>query len=301
MATKLMEYTDNTDNDDIPVGRILSRREVLALLGVAGASLVAGCATGGLAPASSGTVPPTPAAEATVAATVETVALPTCVVRPEMTEGPYFVDEQLNRSDIRTEPSDGSVKEGVPLALAFRVSQVTSDGCTPLAGATVDVWHCDALGIYSGVSDNALGVDTTGQKFLRGYQVTDENGSAQFMTIFPGWYTGRTVHIHFKVRTTTPANESYEFTSQLYIDDALTDQVFTQEPYAAKGERDTTNATDMHFANGGDQLLLALTEADEGFSATFDIALDLSDADTGAADSFQQGGGGPSGARQPGG
>jgi len=290
-------------NDDQPVGRVLSRREALALMGAAGAAVLAACA-----PGQSGTGQPTgeptqapssvptlsPSSLPTPASAVATaVTSPSCVVRPEMTEGPYFVDEQLNRSDIRSEPSDGSVKEGVPLALAFNVSQVTGDGCAPLAGATVDVWHCDAQGIYSGVSDQALGFDTVGQKFLRGYQVTDENGIARFSTIFPGWYTGRTVHIHFKIRTTSSSNQSYEFTSQLYVDDALTDQVHAQEPYAGKGRRDTTNDTDMHYQNGGDQMLLALTGANGGYTATFDIGLDLSDTDTGQPDSFQQPGGGP--------
>ena|SRR5688572_5877923 len=159
----------------------------------------------------------------------------------------------------------------------------------------VDVWHCDAEGIYSGVTDTAVGFDTTGTQFLRGYQVTGEDGVAAFTTIYPGWYTGRTVHIHFKIRTTGSDGQAYEFTSQLYFDDALSDQVFAQEPYSAKGQRDQLNATDGIFQ---EETLLSPVGAEAGgYNATFAIALDLSDADTGAAD----GGGGPGGGPPPGG
>jgi protocatechuate 3,4-dioxygenase beta subunit len=212
-----------------------------------------------------------------------------------MTEGPYFVDEQLERSDIRVEPSDNSIKEGAPLALTFAVTQISNSSCTPLAGAMVDIWHCDALGSYSGVSDP--GFDTSGQKWLRGYQISDESGKAEFLTIYPGWYSGRAVHIHFKIRTTGTDGQNYEFTSQLFFDETLTDQVHSQEPYAAKGERDTLNSTDNIYQNGSDQLLLNLTQANDGYSTQFDIALDLSDSEVGAADGGGQGGpgGGPGG------
>jgi protocatechuate 3,4-dioxygenase beta subunit len=177
--------------------------------------------------------------------------------------------------------------------LAFNVTQVGAT-CAPLAGATVDVWHCDALGVYSGVTDNALGFDTVGLQFLRGYQVTDARGSVQFQTIVPGWYQGRTVHIHFKIRTPAPTGSTYEFTSQLFLDDALVDMILAQAPYSAKGSaRDTTNATDMHFASGGEQLLLSPTQARQGLEAMFAIGLDLSDAATGQSDHFSMGGGGP--------
>ena len=210
--------------------------------------------------------------------TSATASQPACVVRPEETEGPYFVDEKLNRSDIRSDPSDNSVKEGVPLQLAFLVSQV-SNGCTPLAGAQVDVWHCDALGVYSDTTDPSW--NTVGQKFLRGYQVTDAKGGAQFTTIYPGWYQGRTVHIHFKIRTTSTSGQSYEFTSQLFFDDTITDQVHTQQPYATKGQRTLRNDGDNIYQNGGSQLMLPLTKSGQGYSSTFNIGLDLSDTKTG--------------------
>jgi protocatechuate 3,4-dioxygenase beta subunit len=102
--------------------------------------------------------------------------------------------------------------------------------------------------------------------------VTDSNGNAQFTTIYPGWYPGRTVHIHFKIRTGSDVGQSYEFTSQLYFDDAVTDQVQAQAPYASKGRRQK-NANDGIFQNGGDQLLLVLTKNNQGYTATFNIGL----------------------------
>lgn len=298
------------DNDDRQVGRVLTRREVLALLGTAGVTMLVGCGpsqSGSAAPTSAAgqagaggaTAAPglnaeaatavataaaqtqagaTAAAPASTAATTQSAGTaagttPACVVRPEQTLGPYFVDEKLNRSDVRSDPSDGTVKEGLPLQLTFHVSQVSSSGCAPLSGATVDIWHCDALGVYSDVSDPSF--STVGKKFLRGYQTTDANGTAQFTTIYPGWYQGRTVHIHFRVRTDATSGKSYDFTSQLYFDDAISDKVHAQAPYASKGQRTLKNTGDGIFRNGGDQLLLTLAETNQGYAATFDIGLQM--------------------------
>src|SRR4028118_265283 len=200
----------------IPVVSMLNRREVLGFLGGTAAVSLVGCLRGQSASVETGTS--TQAVTRTAIATT-----PTCVVRPQQTEGPYFVDEKLNRSDIRSDPSDGSVKQGIPLRLVFHVSQIDGSSCTPLTGAAVDLWHCDALGVYSDVTDPSF--STVGKKFLRGYQVTDANGTVEFVTIYPGWYPGRTVHIHFKIRTDSASQRGYEFTSQLYFADALTDQV----------------------------------------------------------------------------
>jgi protocatechuate 3,4-dioxygenase beta subunit len=200
-------------------------------------------------------------------------AMPACVVRPEQTEGPYFVDENLNRSDIRIDPSDKSIKPGVPLRLQFHVSRVAAGACAPLAGAIVDIWHCDALGVYSDVRD--AGFDTRGKKFLRGYQQTDANGSAEFRTIYPGWYEGRAVHIHFKIRGPQAAR-AQDFTSQLYFDEAVTDQVLKQPPYSGKGGgRRTMNDADSIFRRGGKQLLLTPTKNAQGYTAEFEIGLQL--------------------------
>jgi protocatechuate 3,4-dioxygenase beta subunit len=288
------------EDDDRPVGRLLTRREVLAgLLAGAGAVVLAGCdplgqaLSGPVTPvaaptATSGTAaaPATATTAATAAATATTAeaaatatpeatlaaTLPSCVVRPEMTEGPYFVDEKLNRADVRSDPSDGSVREGVPLRLTFLVSQIGASACTPLAGAMVDIWHCDAAGVYSDATDR--GFSTKGKKFLRGYQVTDNKGVAGFTTIYPGWYAGRAVHIHFKIRTIAGATTTHEFTSQLFFDDTLSDTVFTQAPYAGRGQRTTRNANDGIYRSGGDQLLLQVRpDGSGGYAATFDIGL----------------------------
>jgi protocatechuate 3,4-dioxygenase beta subunit len=194
-----------------------------------------------------------------------------CVARPQQTEGPYFLDEKINRSDIRIDLSDNSVKKGVPLHLVFLISQMEGNTCTPLEGASVDLWQCDALGAYSDLQDiNGL-YDTRGQKFLRGYQVTDTSGKAEFMTIYPGWYPGRAVHIHFKIRT----EPGYEFTSQLYFDDSITDQVHAQAPYATKGQRTLRNEEDSVFQRGGKDLILQLAKEATGYRGIFDIGLQL--------------------------
>jgi protocatechuate 3,4-dioxygenase beta subunit len=189
-------------------------------------------------------------------------------VRPAQTEGPFFVDNRLNRSDIRSDAAGGVVKAGVPLQLAFHVSQLAGSTCAPLAGAQVDVWHCDALGAYSDTRDGRG--NTEGQTFLRGYQVTDDAGLARFTTIYPGWYQGRAVHVHFKVRT----QAAMEFTSQIYFDDAVTDRIATQAPYAGRpGARRVRNDDDGPFRGGGRQLLLPVTPRGDGYAGTFALAL----------------------------
>jgi protocatechuate 3,4-dioxygenase beta subunit len=242
-------------SDHVHGRRFMTRRAALAVLAGGGVTLLAGGYTPRSAPAQAA-----PMGGA-------------CIVRPQQIEGPYFVDERLQRSDIRSDPADGTVQPGVPLQVAFTVSRIRGNTCTPLAGAQVDVWQCNAVGVYSDVTDP--GFRTKGNKFLRGYQVTDPTGAAQFVTIYPGWYPGRTVHIHFKIRTTPTAPRGSAFTSQVYFDDALTDRVHTQAPYASKGPRTVRNADDGIFARGGDKLRLPLTEHGEGYAGTFAIGLKL--------------------------
>jgi protocatechuate 3,4-dioxygenase beta subunit len=262
--------TGDADDDDRQIGRILSRREVFALVGGVGMAAAARAAvfgSGRLGPSAAAPVP-----------AVAAQAL-SWVVRPEVTEGPYYVAEDLVRSDIRSDPGTGTVKEGTPLTLTFNVSEVSGTACSPLEGATVEVWHCDAAGLYSDVADP--GFNTKGQQFLRGAQVTDANGTATFTTIYPGWYRGRAVHIHFKIRP----NANTVFTSQLFFDDALSNQVFAQAPYASKGRPDTPNSRDGIYQ---EQLLLTVTPAEEGYAATFPIGVDLASLGAG-----QSSGGGP--------
>jgi protocatechuate 3,4-dioxygenase beta subunit len=239
-------------DEDRSSGPLLSRREIVAFLGATG---MAWLMIGSLNPRQA----------------VAGALGPSCVVRPEQTEGPYFVDERLHRSDIRSDPTDGRVSPGTPLALTLLVSRLNAGDCQPLAGAQVDIWHCDALGVYSDVQDPDF--TTIGQKFLRGYQVTDARGEARFVTVYPGWYPGRTVHIHFKIRTAPVAKRSFEFTSQLYFDDELTDRVHAAPPYAAKGPRIARNQHDWIFRRGGDRLMLDTTSTADGYAATFPIGL----------------------------
>lgn len=229
------------------------RRELVRLLGTFAAAGMIGC-SGARAASESPTSPSSPGTS--------------CVVRPQQTEGPFFVEENLNRSDLRTDPVTGAARAGVPLRIAFRVSRTSAGICGPLVGAVVDVWQCDAFGVYSDVAG------TAGTKFLRGFQVTDEAGAAQFSTIYPGWYSGRAVHVHFKIRT-QGAVSRVEFTSQLYFDESVTDAVHSQPPYNSRGQRDTTNARDGVFAQGGSQLLLPVRPEGTGYAGTFDIALQV--------------------------
>jgi protocatechuate 3,4-dioxygenase beta subunit len=236
-----------------PLGRVLTRREALALLGASGVALLAGARS--------------------LRAQAAGALQPSCVARPQQTEGPFFVDEALNRSDIRSDPKTGEVKPGVPLRLAFRVSRLSGTTCAPLAGAQVDIWHSDVDGRYSDARGFGFSSSTKGQQFLRGYQLTDAEGGAQFVTIYPGWYGGRAVHVHFKIRTLDASGRRYDFTSQLYFDDAFNARIFALEPYAGHRGRWLANADDGIFREGGRELLLAPQSEGQGYAASFDIAL----------------------------
>lgn len=267
------------DNDDARSGRLLTRRELVELLGAAGAAALLAYGSGQRS-AFAHAMTRGGRRDAAAFARLANLA---CVVRPELTEGPYFVDKQLDRSDIRAEPSSGELSRGVPLDLAINVSSVGGSACAPLAGAVVDVWQCDAAGVYSGVEDRMIGFNTLGKSFLRGFQRTDSGGLARFTTVYPGWYPGRAVHIHFKIRTTAAGNTTWEFTSQFFFDDAISDQLFLAAPYNKPGRRDTRNGNDGIYRQGGSQLLLAPTGTKDGLRAAFNIGLDLADAAVGRA------------------
>lgn len=264
------------DNDDIPKGRIFTRREALTLFGGAGLAFLtaAGCGGGSTgvsvptaAPTTGGTASPTATANPSATA----VSNLTCIARPELTEGPYFVDEKLLRSDIRTDTHTGAVESGVPLTLTFNVSQLVGSACSFLPGALVDVWHANALGKYSDIASEG----TSGVNFLRGYQLTSSSGVAKFTTIFPGWYQGRAVHIHFMVRVTI-AGAAHEFTSQLFFNDAQTTSIFAASPYNTRGTRTTFNSNDGIYSQSGGQTLMTLSGSNSaGYAGTFNLALDV--------------------------
>jgi protocatechuate 3,4-dioxygenase beta subunit len=196
-------------------------------------------------------------------------AATSCVLTPAKTEGPYFVDEKLNRSDIRTDPTDGTAQAGIPLSLTMVVVGAAGD-CAPVAGAAVDIWHANAAGKYSDVSSEG----TSGRKYLRGVQVTDVAGQAKFTTIYPGWYAGRAVHVHFKVRLFDGTSKTYEFTSQLFFDPTTTNTVYATSAYSSRGTPNTPNSADTIYGSDGSKLVVALTpDGNGGYAGTFVIGL----------------------------
>ncbi|MDP2248526.1 MAG: twin-arginine translocation pathway signal protein [Nitrosomonadales bacterium] len=211
-----------------------------------------------------------------------------CVARPEQTEGPFYFDTQLERADIRSEPATGETKEGIPFVLNIQVSALDGLACVPLADAIVDIWHCDANGIYSSVKpDRMQSADTADLKFLRGYQKTNSNGDVSFLTIFPGWYDGRTAHIHFKIRTTLPDQSTYEFTSQIYFEDTFSQRMYTNGVYIRdRAQRVTNRNDDIFIQDGGDQLMVHPVLSDNLYIAHFDITLDFADKQVGKPDGF---------------
>jgi protocatechuate 3,4-dioxygenase beta subunit len=267
------------DADDILKGRFLSRREILSLLSVAGGAFLVACSgdntsspqTAG-STAGRGEVPTnSPASSSSNAGPpAMPTPIPSCVVLPDLTEGPYFVDTQLDRSDIRSDPTTGAIREGAELTLTLNVLSVGGGSCAPMSGAMVDIWQCDALGVYSGVQDSAQGFNTVNQKFLRGFQVSDATGQVKFTTVYPGWYPGRATHIHFKIR-----KGSEEFTSQFFFDDTLSSEINnTLAPYSQKGANGRTqNATDGIYRQSNGMLLLDVQKSGSGYAAMFDIGI----------------------------
>jgi protocatechuate 3,4-dioxygenase beta subunit len=236
----------------------VTRREALWMLG---ASMMAGPSLATSSSSVSSSSPPSASAR------------PSCIVTPQQTEGPYFSDLRLQRADIRSDPTDGSVRPGVPLLLTLRVQAITGNRCTPMAGAIVDIWHCDANGRYSDARDSEA--DTRGKKFLRGYQLTDANGLARFNTIYPGAYPGRAVHVHFKVRTKPNEPGGMEFTSQLYFPEQISERVYANPLYGRTSAAFQKNGSDGLFRRGGQALMLDLVSQQDGYAGRFDIGMML--------------------------
>ncbi len=201
-----------------------------------------------------------------------------CVLSPAMTEGPFFVDERLHRSDITSGTTKAGVVQGLPLLLHIDLRSVQASGCMPVADMHVDVWHADATGDYSDVSRGASRTAGRNDAFLRGYQVSDKLGRVTFKTIYPGWYSGRTVHIHIKARLFNAAgNATYDFTSQLFFDDASNDRVMAQPPYNTRGTRDVRNDRDGISRGGSSALAILTAPADgaRGYLGTATLGLQL--------------------------
>ena len=187
-----------------------------------------------------------------------------CVLTPEAEEGPFYFDPELVRADI----TEG--KQGAPLKLALQV--VEAKDCTAIKDARIDIWHADGLGAYSGFARQATG-STKGQTFLRGTQFTDGDGQASFATIYPGWYPGRTPHVHFKVFL----EGGKILTGQLYFPDLITNRVYAElPPYRERrGERDTLNTSDGIFRDeGGAQTLVNLKEENGAYLASLVIGVE---------------------------
>ncbi len=264
---RLADASADDHEDDRPIGRVVSRRELVATVGAVGLGMLFGCSTA-TPPAASASPSPSPSPSTARAGNAGDFAA--CLVRPQQTEGPFFVDGTLERSDIRLDPLGGTTP-GVPLTIALQTVQL-GHGATsqPLEDARIDMWHSDAEGRYSNPRDDSVPVPQ--RRFLRGFQRTDATGLARFTTIYPGWYHGRTVHIHIKVRWAEQGVHR-TFTSQLYFPDALSDRIYAEPPYAHRGTRDRLNAQDGIFSAGGDQLMLNLAEEGSGFRTRFGIAM----------------------------
>lgn len=197
-------------------------------------------------------------------------ACTTVRVWAEQDEGPYHRDAQPLRRVIVED------RQGVPLQLGIRLAR---EDATPVQDATVEIWQCDALGRYSGfpppndatvvtAADAPRGEYLPDQTFLRGRQPADVAGMVEFRTIYPGWYPGRTVHIHVMVHVAEAI-----FTSQLYFPDDLNERVLTLEPYGQRPGRDTTNGSDEIFPTGGDPAILDVTPEGDGYRAVLCLVL----------------------------
>lgn len=191
-----------------------------------------------------------------------------CRLLPQAVEGPFYFDPKLVRSNI----AEG--RPGIPLHLELRI--IESGTCVPIPNARVDVWHADAEGLYSGYSGQGLGHDrsTDGESFLRGTQMTDRDGHVTFTSVYPGWYRGRTPHIHVKVFI----DEKRLATAQVYFPDEFSARIYTTyEPYKRRSIPDTTNDEDGIFRDGerdGGGTVLAVNQDGDTVVAALLIGVD---------------------------
>jgi protocatechuate 3,4-dioxygenase beta subunit len=229
----------------------LTRREALGALGMAGAALSIAC----------GNDTPTSPSDTTTTTTTTTGGTTSgaCSVTPSETIGPYPSLTDMIRSDVRED------RTGTPLTLVITVNNA-SNGCSPLAGATVDIWQCDAEGRYSQYAQG--GFDGRASTFLRGMQTTDGSGRVTFMTVYPGWYQGRATHIHAEV---TMNGRSIKVT-QIGFPESVNAEVYRSGVYAVRGLNPTPNSGDMVFADSIASETAATSGSPAGgYTATFTI------------------------------
>ncbi|MFF4832315.1 intradiol ring-cleavage dioxygenase [Streptomyces sp. NPDC001315] len=283
----------------------ITRRRAIAVTG--GTVAAGGLAVAGYQSAFADT---TTEADASATASATSTNSGACVLMSSVTEGPYYLDGALVRKDI----TEG--KSGVPLTLRITV-QDTTESCNPVAGAAVEIWHCDAWGYYSGYTtanpggsapaESEDGSTANDNTYLRGYQIANGNGVVKFETIFPGWYTPRTCHIHVRVHTGGAKEDgTYEggkinYTGQLFFDDAAAEAIFALEPYSKHSGSYTTLDNDMVYDGGGASSGLLTLEPvhkkdpSKGYKGFITLGIDPDAESTGAGSG---GGGGtpPSGA-----
>jgi protocatechuate 3,4-dioxygenase beta subunit len=250
---------------------IFTRREALAALGALGLTVVAGC-SGSSSDSASRPRRSSPSSAPTTTTTAGPPGTTTCTLAPEVTQGPFYLTDHPDTANLVQD------RPGRPLALTLTVVDTR---CTTLRDAKVDVWHCDATGVYGGIGTGTGGGPGGGQgvgdfgaarrgtpaTWLQGYQTTGADGTVRFSTIYPGWYPGRAVHIHMKVFV----GGSSVHTGQLFFPDDLTASVFRNAPY--RGSPDTTNRADSIYRSAGSAALLAPTAADDGFTAAAQLVV----------------------------
>ena len=266
---------NSVPDTDSPAGASnpMDRREVLGLLGgLLGTAIISGCGGSGSSLASSSTT-------GTTTTTTTTTTDPSTTLTPEGEIGPYFADDSasgFNRSNILSNLDGTSTQSGIPLTLKVYVYD-SENSYAALSGAQVDIWHCNASGIYS---DEAV-ESTSSESWLRGYQLTDSTGLVTFKTIFPGWYSGRTTHIHLRIRSKySEASSTTDGTNttQVFFPQATIDAISTGvSPYSAQGTNPTTNAGDRVYTTQteGETLLTLSGDDAAGYTTTFTVNLPI--------------------------
>ncbi len=278
------------DKEVLASREAVSRRRALALGGTLG--LGGMLAVFGMNSAQASTATPS-SVDAHIRALLKKSGL--CATSPELTQGPYWFDVDSIRSDIR----DG--RPGAQLTLAFRVLDIS--GCTtaaqgkPIPNSVVEIWHCDAGGVYSGFEAGSKGQGggpgggpggagsgttssgsyskgdqeaspTDDGTYLRGAQVANSEGIVKFTTIHPGWYRGRTVHIHVKVHI----NKTTALTSQVFFDETVNSAINATAPYASHKGRDTFNSGDSIFTSAG---IVTSAKQGKGYLGVHNLGVDL--------------------------